>query len=393
MKKERRKYDKEFKIMAVELCLTGKPAIKVAEELGIRLDLLSRWKKEYQQKKEGSFSGYGKPALSPEQAEIARLKKQLREAEIERDIPKKGSEHLLQERQQIFQFMKGHQHLFVVEKMCKVFKVSRSGYYHWLNRKISTRQINNQEALKLIKEIHQKSKGRYGSPKITHELKKRGVRISRPRVARIMRASNIKSITHKKYRVQTTDSNHNYPVAENLLNRNFELENIGKAWVSDITYIKTLEGWLYLTTVVDLGDRKVIGWALSQTMKTSDTVIPAWKMAINNRPVTTELIFHSDRGVQYACHDFRDTLKANKMVKQSMSRKANCWDNAVAESFFRTLKLELIHHVEMKSVVATKIEIFEFIEVWYNRQRIHASLGYMTPEQYGQNLNQLQKAA
>lgn len=208
-----------------------------------------------------------------------------------------------------------------------------------------------------------------------------------------MKAHGIKSVVHKRFRTQTTDSNHNYPVAKNLLDRNFAPEKTGKAWVSDITYIKTLEGWLYLTTVVDLGDRRVIGWALSQTMKTSETVIPAWNMAIKNRPVNSELIFHSDRGVQYACHEFRDILSTKKLVSQSMSRRANCWDNAVAESFFRTLKTELIHQMEIKSIEATKIEVFEFIEIWYNRQRIHASLGYMTPEQYGRNLNQLQKAA
>lgn len=289
--------------------------------------------------------------------------------------------------------MKKHQHIFAVEKMCKAFKVSRSGYYDWCNRKPSFRQTDNLEVLKLIKEIHTKSKGRYGSPKITQELKKRGIHISRPRVARIMKAANIRSIVHKRFRVQTTDSKHAYPVAENLLNRDFTPSITGKAWISDITYIKSLEGWLYLTVVVDLADRKVIGWALSQTMKTSDTVIPAWKMAIKNRPITSDLIFHSDRGIQYACCEFRDTLRESRLVRQSMSRKANCWDNAVAESFFRTLKTELIHQMEMKSMATTKIEVFEFIEVWYNRQRIHASLGYLTPHEYELKLNPYQKAA
>ena len=158
-------------------------------------------------------------------------------------------------------------------------------FLHWLTRKPSTRRLSNQEALRLIKDIHQKSKGRYGSPKITIELRKIGIQVSRPRVARIMKAHGIKSIVHKRFRIQTTDSNHNYPVAKNLLDRDFAPEKTGKAWVSDITYIRTLEGWLYLTTVVDLGDRKVIGWALSQTLRTCDTVIPAWKMAVSNRVV------------------------------------------------------------------------------------------------------------
>jgi transposase InsO family protein len=139
--------------------------------------------------------------------------------------------------------------------------------------------------------------------------------------------------------------------------------------------------------IIDLADRKVVGWSLSTTMKTSYTVIPAWKMAITNRPITTNLIFHSDRGVQYACCEFRDLLKAQPLVIQSMSRKANCWDNAVAESFFRTLKSELIHQMEVKSIAMTKIEIFEFIEIWYNKKRIHASLGYLTPNEYEAKLN------
>ena len=213
-----------------------------------------------------------------------------------------------------------------------------------------------------------------------------------------MRAANIKSIVHRKFKVVTTDSNHNYPVAENLLNRNFTPSNIGRAWVSDITYIKTLEGWLYLTVILDLADRKVIGWALSQTMKACDTVIAAWKMAIKNRPITVELIFHSDRGVQYACHEFRHILKVYPLVIQSMSRKANCWDNAVAESFFKTLKLELVNQIESKTIAATKIEVFEFIEIWrpplrYNRKRIHASLGYLTPMEFEAKLNYHQNAA
>jgi transposase InsO family protein len=268
--------------------------------------------------------------------------------------------------------------MFGVEKMCKTFKVSRSGYYNWLQRKPSTRQEENQHLLASIKEIHQESKGRYGSPKITHELYRRGVQVSRPRVARIMKKAGIRSIVHKKYRVNTTDSNHNYPVAKNLLGRDFKPDRTTKAWVSDITYIRTTQGWLYLTVVVDLADRKVIGWSLSQTLKASDTVVPAWKMAINNRPIMADLIFHSDRGVQYVCHEFRQLLKASLLVTQSVSRKANCWDNAVAESFFKTLKVELIYPTEAATIAEVKLRVFEFIEVWYNRKRIHASLGYLT---------------
>ena len=278
--------------------------------------------------------------------------------------------------------MKDYQGMFSVEKMCKVLKVSRSGYYNWLARKPSARQIDNQDILQLIREIHKESKGRYGSPKITRELCKRGIQVSRPRVARLMKAAGIRSVVHRKFRIKTTDSSHHYLISKNQLDRKFTPGAAAKAWVSDITYIKTTQGWLYLTVIVDLADRKVIGWALSETMKTCDTVTPAWRMAIKNRPIVTELIFHSDQGIQYACHEFRSILKAHPLVTQSMSRKGNCWDNAVAESFFKTLKAELIYVAEPTTIAETKIDVFEFIEIWYNRKRIHAALGYLTPTEY-----------
>lgn len=272
--------------------------------------------------------------------------------------------------------------MFTVEKMCKVFKVSRSGYYIWLNRKPSVRQVDRQSILQLIREIHKESKGRYGSPKITCELHKRGIQVSRPRVSRLMKVAGIRSVVHRKFKIKTTDSNHNYPIAKNLLDRKFTPGAVAKAWVSDITYIRTTQGWLYLTVILDLADRKVVGWSLSKTMKACHTVVPAWKMAIKNRPIVTELIFHSDRGVQYACYEFRKLLKAHPLVTQSMSRKGNCWDNAVAESFFKTLKSELIHVAEPTTITETRVSVFEFIEVWYNRKRMHASLGYLTPVEY-----------
>ena len=278
--------------------------------------------------------------------------------------------------------MKNHRSTFAVERMCKAFKVSRSGYYNWLSRKPSLRRIQTHKVLRLIREIHRQSKGRYGSPKITRELHKRGIQISRPRVARLMKVAGIRSVVHRKFKIRTTDSNHNYPIAKNLLDRKFAPGAVARAWVSDITYIRTTQGWLYLTVIVDLADRKVVGWSLSETMKTCDTVMPAWKMAIKNRPIVTPLIFHSDRGVQYACHEFRNVLKTHPLVVQSMSRKGNCWDNAVAESFFKTLKSELIYTTEPTTMAEAKVNVFEFIEIWYNRKRMHASLGYLTPAEY-----------
>lgn len=280
--------------------------------------------------------------------------------------------------------MKAHRFKFAIEKMCKVFKVSRSGYYDWIERKPSARALENQKAVEMIRAIHQQSKGRYGSPKITEALKIRGMKLSRPRVARLMRSKGIRSIVHKKFRVATTDSKHNYPIAENLLNRDFKANEPGKVWVSDITYIRTAQGWLYLTIIMDLFDRKIIGWALSKTLTAKDTVVAAWRMALINRVLSGRLIFHSDRGVQYACADFRNELKG-KPVDQSMSRKGDCWDNAVAESFFKILKSELVHHNRFISQLQAKVEVFQFIEIWYNRNRIHAYLGYLTPEDFGNN--------
>ena len=259
--------------------------------------------------------------------------------------------------------------------------MSRSGYY-WLAQRPAKRAKENEAILALITTAFTGSKGRYGSPKITHDLVAQGVSVSRPRVARLMKKANLKSVIQKKYVVTTTDSKHDYPVAENHLNRQFNPVKPGQAWVSDLTYIRTSEGWLYLTMIMDLYDRKVIGWALSTSMKAAETTIPAWQMAIKNRPIEQDLIFHSDRGVQYACHAFTKLLKKHPLVKQSMSGKGNCWDNAVAESFFKTLKSELVYQQVFQSRAVAKQSVFEYIEIWYNRQRRHSALGYLSPFEY-----------
>lgn len=202
-----------------------------------------------------------------------------------------------------------------------------------------------------------------------------------------MKQADLRAKLVRRFKV-TTDSKHSYPVSENLLNRNFSATVTGQAWVSDITYIRTITGWLYLTVVLDLADRKIIGWALSKTMTAKDTTVAALKMATKNRPVIRPLIFHSDRGVQYSCDEFRRELRAYPLIRQSMSRRANCWDNAVAESFFKTLKAECVYAYEFKNQQIAASTDFEYIEVWYNRKRIHSSLGYRTPAQMEKLLNQ-----
>jgi putative transposase len=276
--------------------------------------------------------------------------------------------------------------------MCKVIGVSRSGYYEWLKREPSKREIENQNLMEQIRNIHKKSKRTYGSPRITRELKEKCIYVSRPRIARLMRKANIRAVTKKRF-VATTNSKHTYPVAANLLDRVFTTSRQSEVWVSDITYVRTGEGWLYLTVIIDLWDRKVIGWSTSKTLKAQDTVIPAWRMAIANRPITDKLVFHSDRGVQYACHEFKKHLLANPIVIQSMSRKGDCWDNAVAESFFKTIKTEWIYRHVYSTRKQAELSVFDYIETWYNTQRRHSSLNYLSPVEFGKAMNKQKMVA
>lgn len=267
--------------------------------------------------------------------------------------------------------------------MCRVFSVSRSGYYSWRRRPESRRAIENRRLDVHIKSIYTKHKGRYGSPKITVELKDMGIAVGKNRVARRMKETGLRSIVRRKYRA-TTDSKHSHPVADNLLQRDFKASGPDKVWVSDITFIATERGWLYLTVFIDLFSRMVVGWALSSSLRT-DIVLSALRRAIRNRRPGAGLIIHSDRGVQYACKDFRKVLEKHHFV-QSMSRKGDCWDNAVAESFFGILKSELIHHERFKGPQDTLQALFEYIEIFYNRKRKHSTLGYQTPVQFEQTM-------
>lgn len=283
-----------------------------------------------------------------------------------------------------------HSKKFPVEKMCKVFKISRSSYYIWLKRPISKRELYQNKLLRVIQAIHQKSKYSYGAPRITRELKAMGYSICEKTVAKLMRKHGIRSKLKKKFKI-TTDSKHHHQVAENLLNRKFKTDRKSKVWVSDITYIKTIRGWSYLTVIIDLYDRKVIGWSVNKSLHTNQTILPAWQMAINNRPIKQPLIFHSDRGVQYACDEFKNVLK-NPLIKQSMSRKANCWDNAVAESFFKTLKTECIYDYRFENIEQVKLIVFEYIETWYNTNRRHSALNNKTINEF-EKLNRIKLAA
>jgi putative transposase len=238
-------------------------------------------------------------------------------------------------------FIKNHQQVFPIEKMCKVLEVSSVSYYKWKAKPISNRVLK----MNLIKEkitfIYFSSKQRYGSPRITIELTSLGYQISRITVAKYIRELKLRSKLCKKFKV-ITNTKHNYLVVENILNREFTVASRSKDWVSDITYIQTKTGFLYLTSIIELYDRKTIGWSLSHGMSTEETSLAAWRMVVKNRAVQKDLIFHSYRGAQYASKKFANTIKSYH-VTRSMTRKGNCWDNAVAESFFKSMKTELVY--------------------------------------------------
>lgn len=288
--------------------------------------------------------------------------------------------------------MAEHKHLYSIVKMSEVFGVSRSGYYSWMGRGPCDRTKENQRLLELIKKIWLKSGKTYGSPRIHQQLLREGETVSRPRVARLMRKEGIQSQIRPKW-VTTTNSKHQLPVAPNRLDQEFTAGRLGQVWVSDITYIPSNQGWLYLTTIMDLADRQILGWSLSEGMSANETIIAAWKEALCRRSIQKELIFHSDRGIQYACEEFRKLLDARPLVRQSMSRKGNCWDNAPAESFFKTFKAELPIEPTRYEYQELRGIIFQFIEIWYNRQRLHSTLDYRTPAEMENHLTENQELA
>jgi len=266
-----------------------------------------------------------------------------------------------------------------VEKMCGIYEVSRSGYYTWEKRGKSIREKEREKLLTVIRDIFEEYKSRYGSLRICRELSRRGIKASRKRVASLMKKAGLVSRHRRKYKV-TTDSDHKYPIAPNLLNRDFSVGLPNMTWLSDITYIPTNEGWLYLAATMDLYSRKIAGWSMDRTM-TRKLVCDALEMGIKRRNPGKGLLHHSDRGVQYSSKDFRKMLEKNGMTC-SMSRKGNCWDNAPMESFFHTLKMELVNYRRFRTREEAKRAIYEYIEIFYNRKRLHSSLGYMTPEEF-----------
>ena len=273
-------------------------------------------------------------------------------------------------------FIKNNIGEFSIKELCRTLEVSESGYYEWSQEKMGIRALENQRLLGKIKLIHMNKKGRYGSPRIHAELKAQGEHCSRKRVARLMNKNGIEAKHKRKFKA-TTDSQHRFPTAPNLLEQNFTVSEPNRVWTADISYCWTAEGWIYLAVVLDLYSRKIIGWAMDKRM-TRDLVINAFLMAYWTRKPKAGLIHHSDKGSQYASHDFQRIL-ASFGVKQSMSGKGCCFDNAVTETFFHSLKTELMFDCVFRTREEAKTAVFEYIEIFYNRERRHSTLGYCSP--------------
>jgi transposase InsO family protein len=272
-----------------------------------------------------------------------------------------------------------------VKLLCATLGVSRSGYYAWACSAGSARSRRDAQLRQKIAAVHQQSRQTYGSPRVTLELHALGESVGRHRVARLMRAEGLRGRHKRRYRVVTTDSRHDHPIAPNLLAKRALPTRLNEVWVSDLTYVPTDEGWLYVAGVLDRCSRRLVGWAMGSTLETS-LPLAALQMALQQRQPAMGLIHHSDRGVQYASSQYRAALAAHGLIA-SMSRKGNCYDNAVMEAFWSSLKNELVHRYRFPTRAAARTAIFDYIEVFYNRTRRHSALGYQSPLDYESHLN------
>jgi putative transposase len=284
-----------------------------------------------------------------------------------------------------FAVIKDHLAEFPVEVCCHVLAVSRSGYYAWRDRPASERARRRAELAEKIRRVHEQNRRVYGSPRVCQALHAQGESVCENTVADIMKQRQIRAKTKRKFVPRTTDSSHTRPVAENLMDRQFDAAGPNRKWAADITDVPTDQGWLYLAGVIDLFSRKIVGWSMADHMA-SGLVSDALSMAIARRSPVEGLLHHSDRGVQYASEDYMHLLQSNYIIA-SMSGKGDCWDNAVMESFWATLKTELVNHEHYATREQARASTFEYIEVFYNRQRLHSSLGYKSPDAFEASLN------
>lgn len=283
-----------------------------------------------------------------------------------------------------YRFIEDNAGCFAVRTMCRVLKVKAAGYYAWLGRKPTLRALKRLELIEQIRGVHQESRGIYGSPRVHRELLDRGVKVCENTVAKVMKQQQIRSKIKRRF-VVTTDSAHALAPAENLLDRQFDVALPDRVWCSDITFVPTDEGWLFVALVMDLCSRRIVGWAMADHLRSALTC-DALRMALRRRRPGAGLLHHSDRGVQYACDAYQDLLKEHGMIC-SMSRRGDCYDNAPMESLMGTLKRELVHHERYATHEQARQSIFEFIEVFYNRRRRHSAIGYVSPESFEASLN------
>ncbi len=281
-----------------------------------------------------------------------------------------------------YAFIENHSQEWPVSLQCRLLEVTRSGFYAWRHRETAQRVQREAEVTEQIRRAYVASRQTYGAPRIHQELLAQGRKCNRKTVAKYMRKAGIAAKTHRRLRIRTTDSNHTHPIAQNILNRNFTASRKNEIWLMDITYIPTREGWLYLAAVEDLYTRQIVGWSMSDRID-SRLVVDALEMALLQRTPGEPLIVHSDRGVQYASEHCQRLLQAQE-ITCSMSRKGDCWDNAPMESFFATVKKELVHHETYLTRAQARQSLFEYIEVFYNRTRRHSALGYLTPAQFAE---------
>ncbi|MCF7965690.1 MAG: IS3 family transposase [Methylobacter tundripaludum] len=368
----RNKYTAQFKEQALERAeRDGIP--KVAQDLGIAESMLYSWRSKRRQ------TGQPFEEQKLQQAELSRLKRENARREEEVAFFKKGGSVLCKNAQVKYAMIKGNEDHYPVGMMCRLLSVSRSGYYSWKNRPLSDRDQANQKLLTEIKRVFEDEKGRPGSPRISRRLQEEGKPASRHRVAKLMKDNGLRAKAAKKYKA-TTNSNHSLPVAPNLLEQNFTADVPDPKWVSDITYIWTEEGWLYLAVVLELYSRRVIGWAIGERM-TAALVCDALVMALWRRHMPKGVIVHSDRGSQYCSAAYQKLFTQHQLVC-SMSKKGDCYDNAAMESWNHSFKVEAVHGERFLTRSEAKYQVFEYIEVYYNRKRLHSKLGYVSPETF-----------
>ncbi|MHB8474605.1 MAG: IS3 family transposase [Gammaproteobacteria bacterium] len=372
----KQRFTLEFRLEAVRLVKGGMRPSEVAQQLGITENTLLNWRKA---EREGKLIAGVAPKVTPEQMELSRLHAEVARQKMEIEIPKKSGRVLCQGVAVKYAWIQGERDTYPLSALCAALSVSCSGYAEWKSGGSRQAQLSDAALLALIRTVHKETKGAYGAPRIWRELRDRGYPAGKERIRQLMQAHGIRARHKRRYKA-TTDSKHSFPVAPNLLDRNFRTQCPDQVWTTDITYLPTAEGWLYLAIVLDLHTRMIVGWAMHERM-TRQLVIDALRMAWFRRRPRAGLLHHSDRGSQYCSHDYQDLLKQYGM-QVSMSRKGNCWDNAPTESFFNSLKNERTHHARYATRAEARQDTFEYLELFYNQRRRHSALGYASPAEF-----------